>query len=245
MNRITDNDEGRKYFTFYRSFFEAIEKCEEADQLALFRAIAEFGLNGVEPNFGNPMLDLVWTLIRPNLDASWSKYVNGKKGGCPLGTRKPTMVGNKNASKQNQNETETKPNQKQNKSNKGIRNKEKGIYNIETNVSLSESSDADSTSDLDFDAFLKCWNDAAGDSNLKKLNYWTDKRKNHLQARYKDCLRATDGRTKFAKKMLFDAIKNAKTSVWLNGEGLRFANFDWIFTHPNNFAKVLDGHYNS
>lgn len=244
MNQIADNDEGRKYFMFYRSFFDAIEKCDKDDQLALYRAIVMFGLNRKEPVFENKVLDLVWTLIRPNLNSSWIKCDNGKKS---KGIPKPSMIGNKNAVKTKQKQNENKAETKQKQSNNRIRNNE--YKYIEDKSSLSktstEVSDAVLKTDIDFDAFLKFWNDAANQSNLKKMCFWTDKRKTHLQARYQDCIRAKEGDCKEAKKMLFKVVENAKQSKWLNGEGLKYANFDWIFTHPNNFVKVLDGHYNS
>lgn len=244
MNQIADNDEGRKYFMFYRSFFDAIEKCDKDDQLALYRAIVMFGLNREEPVFENKVLDLVWTLIRPNLNSSWIKCDNGKKS---KGIPKPSMIGNKNAAKTKQKQSENKAETKQKQSNNRIRNNE--YTYIEDKSSLSKTSNevsyAVSKSNIDFDAFLNFWNEKASQSNLKKMGFWTDKRKSHLQARYQDCVRAAEGDCTKAKGMLFKVVENAKQSEWLNGEGLKYANFDWIFTHPNNFVKVLDGHYNS
>ncbi len=237
--------EARPGFTFFRSFQEAIDQCEVKDQLALYKGIVSYALDGAEPSFDNPLLRMAWTLIKPNLDKGWVKYRNAKKS---EGVPKLGMIGNQNARKeenQSENKAKTKQNQSENKALLHGKEKEKERNNIETNVSLCKTSESVLQVDLDFDKFLICWNSAAKDSNLKSMAYWTPKRKSHLQARYQDCIRASDGDNKKAKEMLFKAIKNAKSSEWLNGEGLKYANFDWIFTHPNNFVKVLDGHYNS
>lgn len=238
--------EARPGFTFFRSFQEAIDQCEMKDQLALYKGIVSYALDEEEPSFETPLLRMAWTLIKPNLDKGWVKYRNAKKS---EGVPKIGMIGNQNARKeqnQSENKAKTKQNQSENKALLQGKEKEKERNNnIETKVSLCKTSESVLQVDLDFDKFLICWNSAAKDSNLKSMAYWTPKRKSHLQARYQDCIRASDGDKKKAKELLFKAIKNAKSSEWLNGEGLKYANFDWIFTHPNNFVKVLDGHYNS
>lgn len=104
--------EKRNHFTFFRSFQEAIDQCQEKDQLALYRSIVNYALDGKEPSFDNPLLKLAWTLIKPNLHNGWVRSSNGRKAG---GVSKPNMIGNKNASKtklnQSQNEAKTKLNQ--------------------------------------------------------------------------------------------------------------------------------------
>ena len=131
----------RNGFTFYRSFVNAIRKLPDADKLAVYEAIADYSLDGIEPNEEELSLyaQMLWEVILPNLDADRRRYENGTKGGCPKGAAKPSMIGNQNAKKQNktetkpnqnqnQNETETKPNQNQNKSN----------VNVNANVNVNE-----------------------------------------------------------------------------------------------------------
>ena len=131
----------RKGFTFYRSFVNAIRKLPDADKLAVYEAIADYSLDGIEPNEEELSLyaQMLWEVILPNLDADRRRYENGTKGGCPKGATKPSMIGNQNAKKQNktetkpnqnQNETETKPNQNQNKSNVNV--------NVNANVNVNE-----------------------------------------------------------------------------------------------------------
>ena len=81
-------------FIFYASFFEAIRELPDENQLALYNAIFEYGLNGVEPNLTG-INKTVFTLIAPQLKANRTRYENGCKGGAP--------VGNSNARKQPKN----------------------------------------------------------------------------------------------------------------------------------------------
>lgn len=106
-------NEGRSYFTFFRSFQEAIDQCEESDQLALYRGIVSYALDEIEPTFNNPLLKVCWTLIRPNLHIGWVRTKNGRKG---RGIPKPSMIGNTNAKKENnQSKNKANSNQKQTK----------------------------------------------------------------------------------------------------------------------------------
>ena len=89
----------RDHFTFFRSFQEAIDQCDEKDQLPLYRGIVNFALDGKEPVFNNPLLKLAWTLIRPNLEKGSRNWKNGCNGGAPTGNqnaRKTTQKQPKN-----------------------------------------------------------------------------------------------------------------------------------------------------
>lgn len=84
-----ENATQRPYFTFYRSFRDAIAKLPDGEQLAIYKAIADFALDGVEPD-GELLCGIgsvIWELIRPNLVASWRKYEVGKMGGAPKGNK--------------------------------------------------------------------------------------------------------------------------------------------------------------
>ena len=103
-------------FVFYRSFFEGLEGLPSGDQYFLLRAVVEYGLNRTLPVFpdtdGMPYLRMIWNNIKPSLDSNYQRRLNGNHGGCPKGTRKPSMIGNQNARK---NKTETKPKQNNSK----------------------------------------------------------------------------------------------------------------------------------
>lgn len=69
----------RESFIFYRSFFSAISALPDEEQLSLYRAIAEKGLNGKEPElFG--IAKGMYELIKPQIEANEKRYLNGCKG---------------------------------------------------------------------------------------------------------------------------------------------------------------------
>ena len=70
----------RSSFVFYDSFAQAIQMCPEEDQLELFKGIADYALNYKEHKFESTYSQLAWALIKPQLDANWSRYLNGCKG---------------------------------------------------------------------------------------------------------------------------------------------------------------------
>lgn len=106
------NNLHRESFLFYRSFFEAIEQVSETDQLQIYRAIAQFALDGVEPQLQG-LLKALWIAIKPQLEANNKRYLNGCKGGVH-GKRGGAPKGNANARKQPQNNPKTTPNDNDN-----------------------------------------------------------------------------------------------------------------------------------
>lgn len=81
---------------FYRSFYEAIHSLPKKDRLAAYEAVIEYALNGTEPELsGAPAA--VFTLAKPNLDASKRKAESGRRGG--MARSKPEANGKQNASK--------------------------------------------------------------------------------------------------------------------------------------------------
>lgn len=91
----------RDSFVFYRSFFEAIEGVEAENQLPIYRAIAMYALDKKEPELTG-FANVLWRLIRPQIDANWARYQNGCSGGAPMG--------NTNARKNNRKTTKKQPN---------------------------------------------------------------------------------------------------------------------------------------
>lgn len=74
------NATGRKQFTFYRSYYEAICSLPKREQTAVVQAICGFALNGTEPELTG-VSAAIFSLIRPTLEASAKKAESGKKGG--------------------------------------------------------------------------------------------------------------------------------------------------------------------
>lgn len=72
--------DSRKQFTFYRSYYEAIQAIPKRDQAAVLLAICAYALYETEPKLSGTA-DAIFSLIRPTLDASRRKAESGKRGG--------------------------------------------------------------------------------------------------------------------------------------------------------------------
>lgn len=110
---------------FYRSFVDAIDILPEEEQLKAYRAIARYGLDGIEPELES-LYGAVFLLAKPQIDANNRRYENGCKGGAPKG--------NQNATKSNQDTTkkQAKNNQATTKKQAKEKDKEKDKDNINT-----------------------------------------------------------------------------------------------------------------
>lgn len=90
-------------FVFQRSYYEALRGLDDENRLAVLDAITDYAFTGKTPEALGPLPSACFTLIRPTLDASLSRYAackaNGKRGGRP---KKPNG---------NQTETKVEPNQ--------------------------------------------------------------------------------------------------------------------------------------
>lgn len=83
--------EPRKQFTFYRSYFDAIQKMCKRDQGAVLMAICSYAIYGAEPAGLSAAASTAFTLIRPTLDSGRKKAASGKQGGSkPKAKRKQT-----------------------------------------------------------------------------------------------------------------------------------------------------------
>jgi hypothetical protein len=80
----------RKSFTFFISYWEAIEELPEKEQLPVLKAIIKYAFFGEEPKFKG-IKQAVFLLVKPTLDKSKQKAANGKQGGSkPKANRKQT-----------------------------------------------------------------------------------------------------------------------------------------------------------
>lgn len=71
----------RQSFVFYASFYDAIRDLSDNIKLEVFIAITEYALYGKQPENLKPVARGLFTLIKPNLDVSITKFEAGKKGG--------------------------------------------------------------------------------------------------------------------------------------------------------------------
>ena len=69
----------RDSFVFYRSFYEALSLMPAEVQVEVYPAIVEYALNGKEPRGLSDIARGVFLLVKPNVDASNTRYENGKK----------------------------------------------------------------------------------------------------------------------------------------------------------------------
>lgn len=70
-----------KAFSFFVSFWDVGKMVSDAQRHQLFDAMGYYVFEGVVPSFNDPMLNMAWTLVQPNLDSSIKKSMNGQKGG--------------------------------------------------------------------------------------------------------------------------------------------------------------------
>ena len=98
---------------FYRSFYDAISKFPDKDQLILFKAVISYGLDLIEPDFTGAeyqtFVEAVWDGIRPQLSANYRRFLNGNKGGAPVGNR--NNPNGRRGKKTNLELTENQPNE--------------------------------------------------------------------------------------------------------------------------------------
>ena len=240
-----------KSFIFYESFIVAILNIRsEAVQLAMLRAIINYGLYGVEPEFNDAtgVLDGMFTQIRYLIDAAQDKrakrIANAKKGGAPKGNNNAQEQPKTTKNNQKQPKT-TKNNQKQPKTTK---NNQKQPYNVNVNVndnvnSILPSIDGKSNSKADLtqpksfkDVVLQYFNEKMANKAIKQVRQINNQRSEWLMARVKE----------YGKDAILEMIDKAAASDFLNGRNGRgfVATFDWLM-RPNNFPKVIDGNYDN
>lgn len=68
---------------FYRSFRDAIKKCNAEDAIIAFDAILDYGLDGIEPEDLEGIPAIIFDLVKPQIDANDKRRINGRKGGRP------------------------------------------------------------------------------------------------------------------------------------------------------------------
>ena len=91
----------RNQFTFYRSYYDAIQALSKRDQSALILAVCGYAIYETEPKGLSNAAFTAFKLIKPTLDAGRKKAENG------------SMKGKANESKTEANESKTEANRKQ------------------------------------------------------------------------------------------------------------------------------------
>ena len=79
-------------FVILPTYYEAIRQLPDGERLMIYDALMAYGLDGVLPDGLPPMLNIIFTLIKPNIDSSIRRYrasvENGRKGGRPARSNK-------------------------------------------------------------------------------------------------------------------------------------------------------------
>jgi len=70
-------------FIFYSSFLEATKDLDNEQFGIVMRAITEYGINGIVPENMDPITKIVFTLVRPQIDANAKRREDGARGGRP------------------------------------------------------------------------------------------------------------------------------------------------------------------
>ena len=224
----------RESFVFYRSFRDAFRALDKDVRLRMYEAIIDYGLDLIEPHFEG-IEKVLWTLIRPQLEANNKRFENGCKGGAP--------IGNQNARKQpknNQKITEKQPknNQKQPNVNENV-NENVNTKEINSFGSTSPNAKIDSQEPkIDFLRILDAWNTALAEqhSMIPRIRGIKSTRRKHISARCRE----------YGEEVFFEMIRKAVASDFLNGKNQRgwIATIDWCVL-PTNFQKIIDGNYDN
>lgn len=107
--------ENRQYFTFLKSYADIYKQLSDDQKVQFIDAIIEHQLGDLdadEVDFGDALLNIAWTGVKPSLSRAKAQYLNGKKA----------------KSKPNGSQSKAKPEQIRNKK-KEIRSKNKEVIN--------------------------------------------------------------------------------------------------------------------
>lgn len=100
----------KESFVFYQSFAEAMEELTDEQCGKVSRIIYNYALYGNEPENISGIEKIVFSLIKPQIDANNKRYLDGKKGGRPktkktsgFENKKPVVLKNEENKKPNVN----------------------------------------------------------------------------------------------------------------------------------------------
>ena len=113
MLRLAESEETalaevRNQFTFYRSYFDAIQTLNKRDRSAIILAVCEYALYETEPEGLSAPATTAFELIRPTLDSGRKKAASGKQGGKANGKQDASKPKAKPKQGENAREVEVK-----------------------------------------------------------------------------------------------------------------------------------------
>ena len=71
-------------FIFYRSFYECLKGLPDESRVRIYDNICEMALNGNDIDGLQGIEANIFTLIRPQIEANYKRFINGLKGGRPM-----------------------------------------------------------------------------------------------------------------------------------------------------------------
>ena len=220
-------------FTFFASYFDAIEFLPDEQFGQMLKAICVYALRGEEPNFDNPTLKGFWTLIRPTLDRSVRRSEAGRIGGLN-GAGVSRNQGNGNASKSiaNSEQDESKTIQESIELGEG-----EGIGEGVEKESKGKKRKAIA---YPYDEVVSLWNEIC--SPLPQVKRLNDSRRNKIKCRLVEFSKNSEEWLPKTRE-LFERVV---ASDFLRGEKADWqATFDWLFDNSKNWVKVVEGNYDN
>lgn len=164
----------------YRSWYDAAKKlADPKERLAFYDALDAYRFDGVEPEGLPPLADLLWTAIKPNVDADLESRLAGASGG--RGNRKDPCGAPFKESETVLMEKEKQPLEKsesmEKETEKGALNPPKGGF-LDSEKGAFEKSESDVDDDVDVDVDEDVEEDADDDArataDVDSVSSWLD-----------------------------------------------------------------------
>ena len=93
MNTLTNDEKFTASFVFYYSFADMISKIPDREiRLQAYEMLFEYALFGTEPQIEHWAVDMVFSAVKPQIDANNKRRKNGKKGGRKPAQEKATQT---------------------------------------------------------------------------------------------------------------------------------------------------------
>lgn len=257
MARIKEPETGWSNILFRREWAETLLKLPDELQLKVCKAIFNYILTGQDPK-DTAILYSPYLAIKTTIESDKENYnksivernrLNGQKGGRPKKNpsepKKPTGLIKTQ-------ETQVNPKNPKGKEGKGMEGNGSEFSdennNNDVNTSTSTRVEAQAVSvvkpsehlpkkqaPVDYVRLCDYWNMMMNGKAISQLRSISKKRQTAVNARIKE----------HSVEAVKAVIDKAAASPFLNGAGGKawVASFDWIFLHPANFQKVLEGNY--
>ena len=190
-----------------------------------------------EPAVGDNS-SLPFNILKGGIDEGWSLWQSNKIRNQKMNEAKLKKQSSRHrddiVTTRQDNVTTRDDNKILNIKEENIKEEKEKERNSLTRVMLSSTDNA-----VDLNGLANYWNSQLDANNgiMSKVKSISGTRKNSVLARVKE----------YGKEAVKTAIEKAAASQFLNGKNDKgwVASFDWVFQHPNNFIKVLEGNYDT